>query len=124
MMRMVMTAAIMVAMAEVGHAESTRAIYTGCLEPGPRPGSFTLTRVERIGKDAPVHGPMSSDATDLTSLNILSTTIPLTSHLGQKVTVTGYTPVRVKRTARVDDATRDPFAFTVRSLKVVAASCS
>ena len=60
----------------------------------------------------------------MTSLNIVSTTIPLTSHLGQKVTVTGFTPVRTKHSARVDDPTRDPFAFTVRSLMVVAASCS
>lgn len=98
--------------------------YTGCLEAGTAAGTFTLTHVvadDHMGKDMmkdgmkhdmnhdemPADG-MSHDAMMPSTLSLMGKAVR-TSHVGRKVSVTGSLASS---------------SFTVKSLKVVAASCS
>ena len=100
--------------------------YTGCLEAGAAPGTFTLTAIgPGDGSDKNVHGPSNADQPPATSLNVGSTKIGLTSYIGQRVTVTGAASDsglrRMPKGAR-ESAPQAP-VFLVKSLKMVATSC-
>lgn len=103
---------------------ATQATYTGCLETGNGAGTFTLTHADRsdddsMKKGAMAKGTMSHDMMAPTSLNLASSSVDLSKHLGRKVSVTGSGSAMHKDAAGMDAST-----FTVKTLKVVAASCS
>jgi pentapeptide MXKDX repeat protein len=116
--------------------------YTGCLEAGGEPGSFTLTHLaaeDHMGKDAMkkdtmdkgtmkkdtmAKDSMSQDAMAPLVLSVMGSSVDLAKHLGHKVSVTG-SPAHEKMDAMGKDTMgKGASAFTVKSLKMVAASCS
>src|SRR5882672_8376087 len=105
--------------------EMKDATYTGCIEVGSTAGTFTLTHVvdDHMAKDA-----MEKD-TMATTLTLTSASVDLSKHLGHKVSVTGPAAhgkmdAMGKDTMAKDGMAKDASAFTVKSLKMVAASCS
>ncbi len=121
--------------------------YTGCVEAGSEPGSFTLTHLaaeNHVGKDAMKKDTMGKDtmgkdtmktdtmAKDSMSkhamapmaLSVTGSSVDLGKHLGHKVSVTG-SPAHGKMDSMGKDTMgKGASAFTVKSLKMVAASCS
>ena len=110
--------------------------YTGCVAAGTMAGTFTLTHItaDHMGKDAMKKDSMakdtvSKDAMAPTTLTVTSSSVDLSKHLAHKVSITGSPAARGKMDAMKKDAmTKDPMAkeasaFTVKSLKMVAASC-
>jgi hypothetical protein len=115
--------------------EMKNATYTGCVEAGSEPGSFTLTHLaadDHMGKDAMKKDTMKKDTMAVDSmakdamapmaLTVTGSSVDLSKHLGHKVSVTG-SPAHGKMDAMGKD-TMGASAFTVKSLKMVAASCS
>jgi pentapeptide MXKDX repeat protein len=121
--------------------------YTGCIEAGSTPGTFTLTHLaaeDHMGKDAMkkdgmkkdtmgndsmkkdtmAKDSMSKDAMAPMVLSVTGSSVDLGKHLGHKVSVTG-SPAHGKMDAMGKDTmAKGASAFTVKSLKMVAASCS
>jgi hypothetical protein len=116
--------------------------YTGCVEAGSEPGSFALTHLaadDHMGKDAMRKDTMGDDtmkndtmakdsmskgAMAPTALSVTSSSVNLSKHLGHTVSVTG-SPVHGKMdTMGKGTIGKGASAFTVKSLKMVAASCS
>ena len=106
--------------------------YTGCVEAGSEPGSFTLTHLaaeehmgkEAMKKDTMAKDSMSKDAMAPMALSVTGSSVDLGKHLGHKVSVTG-SPAHGKMDAMGKDTMgKGASAFTVKSLKMVAASCS
>ena len=118
--------------------------YTGCLEAGTEPGTFTLTHAEQLGgdsmkKNSMAHGPMEHDMMESESLNVASTSVGLTRHVGQKVSVTGSSTMAGPHTMdhttmskdsmskdgmRKDAMSMNTPAFSIKKLKTLAATCS
>ena len=111
--------------------------YTGCVEAGTPGGTFMLTHIaaDHMGKDAMqkdtmAKDNMSKDAMAPTTLTLASSSVDLSKHLGHKVSITGSPAAHGKMDAMKKDAmakdamAKDASAFTVKSLKMVAASCS
>jgi hypothetical protein len=109
------------------------ATYTGCIEAGSVAGTFTLTHLvaeDHMGKDAMKKGTMKKD----TILTLSGPSVDLSKHLGHKVSVTGSAAhgkmdamgkdTMAKDTMAKDGMMKSDSAFTVQSLKMVAASCS
>ena len=104
--------------------------YTGCIEQSPD-GGFTLGHAmassattkksmtgdsmakESMAKDSMAHDSMMKDAMAST-LGLASTSVDLAKHVGHKVTVKGVAGETMGGMA----------AFNVKSIKMVAASCS
>jgi hypothetical protein len=116
--------------------------YTWCVEAGSEPGRFTLTHLaaeDHMGKDAMkkdtlgndtmkkdtmAKDSMSKDAMAPMVLSVTGSSVDLGQHLGHTVSVTG-SPARGKMDAMGKDTmAKGASAFTVKSLKMVAASCS
>ena len=95
------------------------ATHTGCIEAGSAAGTFMLTHLaaddhmakDAMKKDTMTKESMSKGAMATPTLNLTSTSVDLSKHLGHKVSVTGS-----------HDKATSPFA--VKSLKMVAATCS
>jgi len=109
--------------------------YTGCIEAGAEAGVFMLTHAtaemamgKAMGKDAMKKDAMGKDAMakdamkkdemgkggmDMSTLSLASKSIDLSKHVGHKVNVTG----------RDDAMGKGMHAFSVSSLKMVAATC-
>ena len=111
--------------------EMKDATYTGCIEAGTAAGTFMLTHVaaEHMGKDAMKKDTMSKDAVAPTTLTLTSRSVDLSKHLGHQVSITGSAAHRKmdamgRGTMAKDPTAKDASAFTVKSLKMVAASCS
>jgi pentapeptide MXKDX repeat protein len=120
--------------------------YTGCVEAGGAPSSFTLTHLavdDHMGKDAMkkdtmkkdtmkkdmiAKDGMSQDAMAPPTWSLASSSVDLSKHLGHKVTVTG-SPAHGKMDAMGKDTMgkdamgKSAPVFTVTALKMVAASC-
>jgi hypothetical protein len=113
--------------------------YIGCVEPGSEPGSFALTHLatdDHMGNDAMKKDTMKKDTMAMNgiakdamapmALSVTGSSVDLSKHLGHKVSVTGSLAhekmdAMDKRTmGKVTSAS----AFTVKSLKMVAATCS
>ena len=118
--------------------ETPTKTYTGCLAAGAETGTFTLTHVmadDHMGKDAMKKDAMKSDTMSKdamkkdsmskdnmahdTSMTMSSKSVDLSKHIGHKVTVTGSSGPD-----KMDAMGKNMSAFTVKSLKVVSASCS
>jgi hypothetical protein len=110
--------------------------YIGCVEPGSEPGSFALTHLaadDHMGKDAMKKDTMKKDTMAMDSmakdamapmaLSVTGSSVDLSKHLGHKVSVTG-SPAHGKIDSMGKDMGKGATAFTVNSLKMVAASCS
>ena len=116
--------------------------YTGCVEAGSEPGSFTLTHLaaedhmgndamkkdtmgnDTMKKDTMPKDSMGKDAMAPMVLSVTGSSVDLGKHLGHKVSVTG-SPAHGKMDAMGKDTmAKGVSAFTVKSLRMVAASCS
>jgi len=112
------------------------ATYNGCIEAGTAAGTFMLTHVvtdhmgkEAMNKDTMAKDTMSKDTMAPTTLTLTSSSVDLSKHLGHRVSVTGAAAggtmdAMGKETSAKDAMTKGASAFTVKSLKMVAASCS
>ena len=116
--------------------EMKDATYTGCIAAGTAEGTFMLTHVsaDAMGKDAMKKDSlkkdtMAKDTMTPESLALASSSVDLSKHLGHKVAITG-SPAHGKMdamgkdTMAKDGMAKDAPAFTVKSLKMVSASCS
>src|SRR5258706_2202377 len=121
--------------------EMKDATYTGCIAAGTTAGSFMLTHVadDHMGKDAMKKDAMKNDAMKkdtmandtmaATTMALMSASVDLGKHLGHRVSVTGTAAqgkmdAMGKDTMAKDAMAKDGPAFTVKSLKMVAVSCS
>ena len=97
--------------------------YTGCIAAGDMAGTYTLTHVMSdmaMGKDAMKKDAMAKDAM-AKPMAIASTSVDLSKHVGHKVSVTG--PDHAMGMAKGDTMAKPMAAWTVTSIKMVAASC-
>jgi hypothetical protein len=95
-----------------GDKKGKHSTYTGCVEAGSATGTVMLTHVaaDQTGKDLGKRAAKGKkDKPVPTTINLMSTVLDLSKHLGHKVSVTGSV---------VDGK------FTVKSLTMVAGSCS
>ena len=97
--------------------------YTGCLQTGSAPGSFILKNAEPMAEESMdqmakpnerMKGKMMS-----ATLSLTGTSVDFKKHLGQRVTVVGS-----PAPAMSDAMGKKPSAFTVKTLKTTAKSCS
>jgi pentapeptide MXKDX repeat protein len=112
------------------------ATYTGCIEAGTAAGTFMLTHVaadvmgkdamkkDTMKKDTMAKDTMSKEAMAPTALTLSSSSVDLSKHMGHKVAITGSAAHGKMDTMAKDAMMKDASAFTVKSLKMVAASCS
>jgi hypothetical protein len=110
--------------------------YTGCLETGAAAGTFTLTHVvaeDHMGKammkDSKGKGAMSGEQMEHDSmapatLSLTGTKVDLHKHLGHKVAVSGSMSPDAMHSMEKDSMKASPSVFSVKSLKMIAASCS
>jgi pentapeptide MXKDX repeat protein len=111
--------------------EMKDAMYTGCIAAGTAAGTFMLTHAvdDHMGKDAMKKDTMAKDTMVATTMTLTSSSVDLGKHLGHKVSVTGTVAhgkmdAMGKDTMAKDAMAKDGPAFTVKSLKMIAASCS
>lgn len=136
------------AMSQVGIAQDQMAkpmgkdkTYTGCIAAGDVAGTYTLTHVTaemamrgqgEMKKDPAGRDTMGKDATH--SMAITSTSVDLAKHVGHKVSVTGPDNGRgmamgkgdtmgKDQTIGKDNTGKGKAAWSVTSLKMVAATC-
>ena len=100
------------------------ATYTGCLQAGSTPRTFVLSGATRMMTkamaDAVAAGDgMNHEMTAMTTLTVMATSVDLRKHVGRKVSVTGSSQTKGK-----DAMANEAPTFAVKSLKVVATSCS
>jgi hypothetical protein len=117
--------------AQMGGMETT---YTGCIEAGA--GKFTLAHAvaatDAIGansmkepstKKEMAMDTMKKDSMMSTTLTLSSTSVDLSKHVGQKVSVTGSAAPKMTPMDRGTMA-KEPAVFTVKSLRTASGSCS
>jgi hypothetical protein len=91
--------------------------HTGCIEAGSAPGTFMLTHLaadDHMGKDTMAP----------TTFSLSSASVDLSEHVGHKVSVTGSSAHGKMDAMEKDTMAKGTPAFTVKSLKMVAAACS
>ena len=100
---------------KMGKMAMKDATHTGCIEAGSTQGTFALKLAAddhmAMKKDTTKKDTMTKDAMTPTTMSLTSSSVDLSKHLGHKVSVTGS-----------HDKATAPFA--VKTLKMVAASCS
>ena len=109
------------------------ATYTGCIE-ATGAGKFTLAHAieatdamgansmkEPSTKKEMAMDTMKKDSMMSTTLTLSSTAVDLSKHVGQKVSVTGSVAPKM---GPMDQGTKEPAAFTVKSLRTASGSCS
>lgn len=126
------------------------ASYTGCIEAGSGAGTFTLTHLEAadhmsketmktdsmkkadsmtkdtmaMKKDTMASDSMSHDSMAPTALTLAGSQADFRKHVGHKVTVTGSHAHENMDAMKKDTMDKSAPTFTVKSLKMVATSCS
>src|SRR5260370_20152943 len=83
---------------KMNEMEMKDSTYTGCVEAGSEPGSFTLTHLaaeDHMGKEAMkkatmAKDSMAKDAMAPMALSVTGSSVDLSKHLGHKVSVTGW----------------------------------
>ena len=100
------------------------ATYTGCLQAGSTPRTFVLSGATRMMTKAmadavTARDGMNHEMTAMTTLTVMATSVDLRKHVGRKVSVTGSSQTKGK-----DAMANEAPTFAVKSLKVVATSCS
>ena len=122
--------------------EMMDANYTGCVEAGSAAGTFMLTHVatadhmrkdmmkkdamekDTMTKDAMAKDRMSHESMAPTTLTLTGSSVDLSKHLGHKVSITGslaHEKMDAMEKGRMGKSTP---TFTVKSVKMVAATCS
>ncbi len=125
--------------------EMMDANYTGCIEAGRAAGTFMLTHVataDHVGKDmmkkdamahdtkvtmtkdAMAKDGMSHGAMAPTSLTLTGSSVDLRKHVGHKVSLTGSLPHEKMDAMEKGTMGKSTSPFTVKSLKMIAATCS
>ena len=104
-------------MGKPSQGDAMRMTYTGCVESVNHGAAFLLTGVERRGAGTPMANS-KMDTMPSTSF-ALAGSANLSKHVGQKVSVTGSLSDGSTGTMRPDVST-----VTVKTLKVIAKSCS
>jgi len=112
--------------------EKMHANYTGCIEAGSAAGSFILTHVatadhmgkDMMKKDDMAKDGMSHDSIAPTTLTLTGSSVDLSKQLGHKVSITGSLAHEKMDAMEKDTMARSTSTFTVKSLKMVAATCS
>ena len=104
--------------------------YTGCIAAGEMAGTYSLTHLTAgmgMGKDTMKKDTMGKDAMGkdamAKAMAIESKTIDLAKHVGHKVSVTGPDGAMGMGMAKSDAMGKGMPAWTVTSLKMVAATC-
>jgi hypothetical protein len=113
------------------------ASYTGCIESGAGAGTFALTHLaaaDRMAKntmkqdamkeDTMAKDSMSHDSMAPTTLALTGSSAALRKHLGHKVTVVGSLAHEKMDTMQKNAMDKAAPTFTVKSVKMVAATCS
>ena len=113
-------------MAESHKREMKDVTYTGCLGAGGGVGTFTLTHLTtpaHMRLDMMKKGTPTTAAPVAATLDLTSSSVDLSMHLGHEVSVTG-SPAQAEMSGMKKDGVSEATpAFNVKSLKVVAASC-
>ena len=112
--------------------EMMGANYAGCIEAGSAAGTFTLTHVatadhmgkDMMKKDAMAKDGMSHESMAPTTLTLTGSSVDLSKHLGHKVSVTGSLAHEQMEAMEKDPMSTSTSAFTVKSLKMISATCS
>ena len=101
-----------------------------------RPGVFTLTHVagvdrmqksmkdDAMAKTAMDDGRMGHDAMPPAMLSLTGSSVVLSRHVGHKVSVTGWFAHERMNAMDKDAMGKSMSTFTIKSLKMVAATCS
>jgi hypothetical protein len=100
------------------------ATYTGCLQAGSTARTFILSGATRMMTNSMPGGVTAADGMNhqmmaMTTLTVMATSVDLRKSVGRKVSVTGSS-----QPGRKDAMGNEVPTLTVKSLKVVAASCS
>lgn len=127
--------------------EMMGANYAGCIEAGSAAGTFTLTHVatadhmgkdmmkkdaaakdtmaqDTMAKDAMAKDGMSHESMAPTTLTLTGSSVDLSKHVGHKVSVTGSLAHEKMDAMEKDTMSKSTSTFTVKSLKMIAATCS
>jgi hypothetical protein len=109
-------------------AAAVNATYTGCLEAGDASGTYRLTRAHRASgksmQEQAMAPGMKGDGmmAPASNLSVSSTSVDLRKHVGRKVSVTGSAATVHEES--MDMKAGNTSTFTIKTLKVLAASCS
>ena len=116
--------------AKMGRIDAT---YMGCIE-AAGVGKFTLAHAvaatdatgansmkEPSTKKEMAMDTMKKHSMMSTTLTLSSTAVDLSKHVGQQVSVTGSLEPKM---GSMDQGTKEPAAFTVKSLRTASGSCS
>jgi hypothetical protein len=111
--------------------EMMDANYTGCIEAGSTAGTFVLTHVataDHMGKDmkkdAMAKDGMSHESMAPTILTLPGSSVDLSKHLGHKVSMAGSLAHAKMDAMEKGTMGKSTSTFTVKSLKMIAATCS
>jgi pentapeptide MXKDX repeat protein len=122
--------------------EMMGANYTGCIEAGRTAGTFVLTHVatadhmgkdmmrkdaraeDTMAKDTTARGGMSHESMAPATLSLTGPSVDLSKHLGHKVSITGSLEHEKMDATEKGAMGKSTSTFTVKSLKMVAATCS
>ncbi len=117
--------------------EMMDANYTGCVEAGSAAGTFMLTHVatadhmrkdmmkkDAMEKDTMTKNSVTKDAMAPTTLTLTGSPVDLSKHLGHKVSITGSLAHEKMDAMEKGTMGKSAPTFTVKSLKMVAATCS
>ena len=122
--------------------EMMDANYTGCIEAGSTAGTFVLTHVatanhmgkdmmkkdaiakDTMAKDAIAKDGMSHESMAPTTLTLTGSSVDLSKHLGHKVSITGSLAHEKMDAMEKGTMGKSTSTFTVKSLKMIAATCS
>ena len=121
--------------------EMMDANYTGCIEAGSTAGTFVLMHVaaadqvgkdmkkdamakDTMAKDAMAKDGMSHESMAPTTLTLTGSAVDLSKHLGHKVWITGSRAHEKMDPMEKGSVGKSTSSFTVKSLKMVAATCS
>jgi len=125
------------AMAKGDKMETMDTNYTGCIEAGSAAGAFMLTHLatadhmgkdvmkkDAMKKDTMAEDSMSKDSMAPTTLTLAGSSVDLSKHVGHKVSVTGSPAHEKMDTMEKGTMGKATPTFTVKSLTMVAATCS
>ena len=112
--------------------EMMDAHYTGCIEAGSAAGTFELTHVaaadhmgkDMMKKDAMAKDGMNHESMAPTTLTLTASSVDLSKHLGHKVSIAGSLAHEKMDAMEKGTMGTSTSTFTVRSLKMIAATCS
>ena len=122
--------------------EMMDANYTGCIEAGNAAGTFKLTHVatadhmgkdmmkkdamakDTMAKDAMASDGMSHESMAPTTLTLTGPSVDLSKHLGHRVSITGSLAHEKMDAMEKGTMGKSTSTFTVKSLKMIAATCS